>query len=223
MSLRAGGGGAAGRAQAHPRAFISARRPLHMKYKLRMEPEAGAGGRGHGLRGPGARPRRTTWSGRPRMAAGPSRTSCAAAWRRRSRPAPPPSTCRTPWATRCRTTWRASSPMLRERGAGRRRRGPLDAQPQRPRPGGGQHAGGGARRARARSSARSTASASGPATPRSRRSSWRSAPGRTQHPYAQPDREHAEHACGPAQAAGDHHRVRRAAEQGDRRAQRLRA
>ena len=59
--------------------------------------------------------------------------------------------------------------MLRERVPGADARHPVHPQPQRPRPGGRQHAGRRPRRRRGRSSAPSTASASGPATRRWRR------------------------------------------------------
>ena len=82
---------------------------LHMKYKLRMEPRSGAR-----RRPPTASPWPasipTTSSGRPRTAAAPTPTSCAAASRPPSPPAPPPSTSPTPSATPCPRTWRASSP-----------------------------------------------------------------------------------------------------------------
>ncbi len=76
--------------------------PLHMKYKLRMEPEAVLQLAIDSVTL--ARNTPTTWNGPPRTAAAPSRTSCAAASRPRSRPAPPPSTSPTPSATRCPRT-----------------------------------------------------------------------------------------------------------------------
>ena len=77
------------------------------------------------------------------------------------------------------------------------------------------------RPARARSRSRSTASASGPATRRSRRSSWPSGRGRPSSPTsARGVADRADHRGQPPGQLPD--RLRRPAEQGDRRRQRLR-
>ena len=97
--------------------FISTS-PLHMKYKLRMEPEEVLQPI-HRQRHPGPTATPTTSNGRPRTAPAPIPISSAAASRPRSAPAPPRSTCRTPWATRCPRT----SPHLHH-AARARARGP---------------------------------------------------------------------------------------------------
>ena len=72
--------------------------PLHMKYKLQMEPDAVLDS-GHRQRSPMPAIWSTTSNGRPRTARAPSTTSCAAASRRRSPPGRAPSTSPTPSAT----------------------------------------------------------------------------------------------------------------------------
>ena len=80
--------------------FISTS-PVHMKWKLQMEPETGLRD-GDRLGDAGAAATPTMSNGRARTAPAPSTISSAAASRRRSRPAPPPSIFPTPSATRCR-------------------------------------------------------------------------------------------------------------------------
>ena len=75
--------GAASRPSASASTSSSPPAALHMKYKLRMEPEEVLDAdRQLGRRWPASTP--MTWSGRPRTAAAATSTSCAAASRRRS-------------------------------------------------------------------------------------------------------------------------------------------
>ena len=129
------------------------------------------GGRRGGHAGAPATP--TTCSSRRRTPRAATSTSCAASSRRSSRPARPRSTCPTRSATRRPTRSRDFFTTIRERVPNADQAvfsahchddlGLAVANTHRRR----------ARPARARSSARSTASASAPATPRSKRSSWR--------------------------------------------------
>ena len=82
---------------------------LHMKYKLRMEPDEVIAATVDSVDAGAPARRRRGVVGRGRAPAATS-TSCAAASRRRSGPAPPRSTCPTPSATRCPRTWNACSP-----------------------------------------------------------------------------------------------------------------
>ena len=155
------------RAAAHPR--------LHRH--LRPAPRAQAAHHARGLprrRGGRGAPRRaatpTTCSSRRRTRRAATWTSSAASSKRSSRPAARPSTCRTRSATRRPTR---SATFFTHRPRARLERGPRGLQralPRRSRAGGREHAGGAVRPARGRWSARSTASASAPATPRSKRS-----------------------------------------------------
>ncbi len=169
---RAGGGSDRARA-ARPHPHLH----LHQPAAHEVQAAAGAGRRSTSgsiesvdLRAALHRRRRMVVRGR---LAHRATTSCAAASRRRSTPAPAPSTSPIPSATRCPT----SSPALIAHdprpGAEHRQGGHLGALPQRPGSGGRQLAGGGRAPAPARSSAPSTAWASAPATPRWKRSSWR--------------------------------------------------
>ena len=107
------------------------------------------------------------------------------------------------------------------RGAQCRQGGLVDPLPQRPRHGGGELARRGEWRARARSSAPSTASASAPATPRSRRSSWRCS---TRADFFNLEtRIDTPQIVPTARLVVDHHRLRGAAQQGGGRRERLRA
>ena len=119
---------------------------------------------------PGPQPHATTWSGRPRTPPAPSGTSCAAASRRPSSAGA--TTINIPDTVGYATAGRIRRDVPRlHRARARRRRGHLlHPLPQRPGPGGRQLAGRACRPARARWSAPSTASASGPATPRWKRS-----------------------------------------------------
>ena len=114
---------------------------LHIREKLRTDPRGGASsGRGRPCAGRGGTP--TTWSSPPRMPAAPIPTFSAGWWRPRSRRAPPPSTCPTPSATRCRHEYAAMFRDVLRPGAGRRPGDPERALPRRSGPGGGQLAGG---------------------------------------------------------------------------------
>ena len=160
--------GARCRGAARPRIHVFlATSDIHLEHKLRITREQcleQVSDRG----GARARATATTWSSRPKTPRAATSTSCARSPRPRSTPAPRPSTCPTPSATRCPPT---SSGCSRAVARARRRRAPCCRRtatttsgwrwPTRSPP---------CRPARARWSAPSTASASAPATRRSKRS-----------------------------------------------------
>ena len=112
----------------------------------------------------------TTWSSPRRTRAAPIPTSSAGWWRWPSPRGHGRSTSRTPSATRSRTSTPRCSATCASPGAAKRQRRVQRPLSRRPGPRGRQLAGGDRRGRRDRWSAPSTASASGPATPRSRRS-----------------------------------------------------
>ena len=158
---------AVGQAQAHPH------RHRHQRPAHEIQAAAGAAMRSSPPRSnssswPASTP--TTSNGRPRTRPAATSISWRAAARPRSRPAPRRSTCPTPSATRCRRTWSGCTRKSATKVPGIETRHPVHAQSQRSRHGRRQYPGRDPGRRAAGGSPRSMASASGPATPRWRRS-----------------------------------------------------
>ena len=193
---------------------------LHLARKLRMTARGVPRARSSPASGSRARSP-TMWSSRRRMRRAATATFSAASSRRPSARAPRRSTCRTRSATPRRTRSRDFFADVRARVPNADQAIVQRALPRRSRARGRRTASPRSRAARGRSSARSTASASAPATPRSRRSSWRCASGAIACRYDTAIEPQALYRDEPA--ADRAHRRGGAGEQGDRRPQRVRA